>query len=211
MATFGMLSAVVEGLNGIGVSFSANATATAGQHTAGRALIILSLVMQLCVIASFIALAAVFQRRCWKANIRGQVISTPLTTLYISTFCIFVRSIYRMVQQCSNTNLAAGGSKNLTPLAQYEWFFYVFEAVPMLFNSVLWNLRHPRHHLPENDHIFLAKDGTTHLEGRHVDIRPRLVRIIDPYGLCLRKGRDSRPFWELDEFSSDTSRLATQA
>lgn len=73
----------------------------------------------------------------------------------------------------------------------------------MLANSVLWNVRHPRHYLPENYYIYLAQDGRTELEGRfRKDNRPWIIKHFDPFGIFAQKKQEDRRFWELDDYSS---------
>ena len=53
---------------------------------------------------------------------------------------------------------------DFSPLMRYEWFFYVFEAVPMFVNTFLMNWFHPAKYLPRSNKVFLAQDGVTEVE-----------------------------------------------
>jgi RTA1 like protein len=209
LSIFGALSVVVEALNSIGVSFRANTKATQSHQALGEHLTTAALVLQLVVIAIFVVLATIFHRRCAKANIHTKAVSAPLNTLYISTSLIFIRCIYRLVEQFGNTTVDLDdldALKALSPVLRHEWFFYVFEATLMLANSVLWNVRSPGRHLPGNYRIYLALDGTTELEGEDKsDNRSLLATLIDPLGLILRKKKDNGPILELNDLPAADS------
>lgn len=211
MSTFGALSVLVETLNSTGVSLRSNTRAPQGTQVLGSRLTTAALVIQLIAIAVFVLLAAIFHRRCAKANIHVKALSAPLTTMYISMSLILVRCIYRMVEQFGNTTVRLDDPSALialSPTLRYEWFFYVFEATLMLVNSVLWNVRNPRRHLPKNNHVYLAEDGRTELEGEDkTDGRPLLATVIDPFGIVLRKKKVSRPFGELNSYPDANRRV----
>ncbi|KAL1854607.1 hypothetical protein Plec18170_004697 [Paecilomyces lecythidis] len=201
LTTFGTLSAFVEGLNGAGVSLLSNKGATKANQNIGRALTMVSLALQLVVIAVFALIAGLFHWRCAKANIHAKI-TPPLITLYMSASLILIRCIYRMVEESGTTTPKGDDMTTLSPILRYEWFFYVFEATVMLLNSVLWNVRHPRHYLPENSLVYLARDGTSELVGRRwTDSRPWIIAHFDPFGIFAPKEKEKRPFWELDEYS----------
>ena len=44
-----------------------------------------------------------------------------------------------------------------------EWYFYVFEGVTMLANSMLWNVWHAGRYLPRTKNIFMGEDGRTEM------------------------------------------------
>lgn len=205
MATFGTLSALIEALNSLGVSLRSNPSASPTSQATGSHFTTVALVLQIVVIATFVVLAVLFHRRCSQANIRVKAVSSPLITLYISTALIFVRCVYRMVEETGNTTVDLDNPEALaalSPALRYEWFFYVFEATLMLINSVLWNVRNPRCYMPGNYRVYLSRDGTTEIEGEDMsDTRPLLVRVFDPFGLIVRKKKTSSPYWELDNCS----------
>lgn len=205
MATFGTLSALIETLNSLGVSLRSNPSASPTSQATGSHFTTAALVLQIVVIATFVVLAVLFHRRCSQANMRVKAVSSPLITLYISTVLIFVRCVYRMVEETGNTTVDLDNPEALaalSPALRYEWFFYVFEATLMLINSVLWNVRNPRRYMPGNYRVYLSRDGTTEIEGEDMsDTRPLLVRVFDPFGLIVRKKKTSSPYWELDNCS----------
>lgn len=67
----------------------------------------------------------------------------------------------------------------------------------MLLNSVMFNWRHPRRYLPENNKIYLSEDGVTEVEGEGCqDVRAVWRSFLDPFDLWglvngKRKGREN--------------------
>lgn len=77
---------------------------------------------------------------------------------------ILIRSVFRLVEYSGDDALDIynyPALEKLTPLRRYEWYFWVFEASPMLVSSIVWNVWHPRRYLPENPCLHLDRDGTT--------------------------------------------------
>ncbi|KAJ4308323.1 hypothetical protein N0V84_012163 [Fusarium piperis] len=64
----------------------------------------------------------------------------------------------------------------LSPILRYEAFFYIFEAVFMLINSILWNVWHPSRFLPKDYYIYLSQDGTEVKGQKDSDGRPLLAK-----------------------------------
>jgi len=95
---------------------------------------------------------------------------------------------------------------SLSPVIRYEWYFYVFEAVLMLCNQVLMNVRHPRRWLPKSTKTYLAQDGVTEIDGPgYKDTRPFWQTLVDPFDLLglLSKGNEddkTKRFWEGNGF-----------
>ncbi|KAF7178047.1 hypothetical protein CNMCM7691_006705 [Aspergillus felis] len=169
LAIFGALMGVVEALNALGVAF--NADPTGSQQGLGKALILVALALQLCVVLAFVSIAGSFQWRCAKANICRRSLPALLVALDISMALILVRCIYRLVEHAGNTSVDLSdpeGLRTLSPLLRYEWFFYVFEASLMLVNSFLWNVFNPGRYLPRHHTVYLAADGTTEIEEEEV-------------------------------------------
>lgn len=202
MTTFGAISSIVEALNGNGASYSSNANLPESKQNIGRDLLKAALIIQLCVIASFILLATYFHRKCHKANLLPENLKAVLYTLYCSSALILVRTIYRTVEYFSVSEIRIGPGFNpmsISPIVRYEWFFWIFEALLMITNSVLLNVRHPALFLPVNNKIYLAEDGVTEIVGPgYQDKRNFLLTIFDPFDLIgLAKGRDkSGRYWE---------------
>ena len=151
----------VEVFNGIGVAFSSNPAGN--EQGVGRVLVLLSLAIQICVIASFVVITGIFWRRCAKAGIHNQAVPKLLLVLYLSMAFIFIRCIYRLVEHVGNTAIDLSDPQELatlSPLERYEWFFYVFEGATMLANSLLWNVFNPGRFLPRTINTWIGEDGT---------------------------------------------------
>ncbi|KAK5129267.1 hypothetical protein LTR08_003646 [Meristemomyces frigidus] len=159
LATFGILSMLVESLSGIGVPWIANSQATEQLQKAGHALVKASLLLQIVVVSASIPLAVVFQRRCaqMESPEHARRIKGPLTTIYLSTALILVRCIYRTVEYFIVSGNA--DDDNASIIQRYECFFYIFEATLMLSNEIWWNVRYPMRDLPRSKVIYLARDG----------------------------------------------------
>jgi hypothetical protein len=212
LTTFGFVSMIVEILNALGVSYLANPNLGGKIVKLGNILLKTSLIIQVLVIALFCAVAGLFHRRCIKAGITSRNIQRPLLTLYISMALILIRTIYRMAEHFGASriplNPPPGWNPNsLSPIVRYEWFFYVFEASLMLINTVLWNVNHPRHYLPQDYHIYLAQDGKTELTGPGwEDDVPWFITFLDPFGVTAAvissEKKKEKPFWEKNGFEN---------
>lgn len=207
LTTFGAISAIVEALNGNGASYSSNANLPESKQKLGRDLLKAALIIQLGVITSFLVLAVYFQRRCQKHNLLPQNLKTILITMYCSSALIMVRTIYRTVEYFSILQIhdtPGFDPLSISPIVRYEWFFWVFEALIMIANSVLLNFRHPASCLPSNNKTYLAEDGVTEIEGPgYADRRNFIVTILDPFDVIgLIKGRDKEKYWERQEESN---------
>lgn len=192
----------MEALNGNGASYSSNPKLPESKQDIGRDLLKAALIIQLCIISSFVLLAMYFHRRCYKANLLPENLKAVLYTLYGSSALIAVRTIYRTVEYffISEIRVRSGFSPmSISPIVRYEWFFWVFEALLMITNSVLLNVRHPARFLPRSNKIYLARDGTTEIVGPgYEDKRNFLLTIFDPFDIVgLIKGRDKGDrYWE---------------
>ena len=168
----------------------------------GRSLIKAALIIQLCIMLSFVLLATYFHRNCYKANLLPKNLKAVLYTLYCSSILIGVRTIYRTVEYFSISQVRVQPGfdpMSISPIIRYEWFFWVFEALLMVINSALLNVRHPALYLPRNNKIYLAQDGVTEIEGPgYEDKRPFLWTILDPFDIVgLVKGIDiATRYWE---------------
>lgn len=205
LAIFGGLMAVIEALNGVGVSLSANPSSSKSTQDLGGHLSVAAISMQLGAICIFMVLAAIFHRRCMKANIRTKRVLTPLLTLYASMALILIRCIYRLVEHMGYKAIDLEDFQSLfelTPILRYEWFFYVFEATLMFINSAIWNIWNPARYLPQNYHVYLSKDGVTELEGMS-DSRSWPQKLVSTltFGILYRRKIEGPPFEELTSYS----------
>ncbi|KAK7966549.1 RTA1 domain protein [Apiospora aurea] len=218
LTTFGALSAAVEILNALGISYIANPNAGSDFNQLGEVLTKVPLFLQIVVIGLFIVLASTFYCRCRQAGVASHNVSMVLWTLYISSGLILIRTIYRLAEHFS-TSRSQLMDPNLdwstvSPILRYEWFFYVFEAAVMLINMLLWNTLHPRRCLPESYQVYLAQDGKTELAGPGWESGQNFwMTLIDPFGFmqCTRdrqKGKGhgtEKPFWEDNGYTRSNS------
>jgi hypothetical protein len=203
LSTFGALSSIIEALNANGAAYVANSSLSKSKQNTGKTLLKVALCLQLGVLGCFVLLAASFHRNCKKANILPSNLRAALTTLYISSALIGVRTIYRTAEYFSTSSLNFSDPdialSSITPMMRYEWFFWVFEASLMVINSCLLNARHPMRYLPRNNKIYLAEDGQTEILGAgYEDKRSFLVTFLDPFDLwgMLRGKSLGQKFWE---------------
>jgi hypothetical protein len=197
---------LVEALNALGVSLSANTSGKESTQRIGSSLTIAAVTLQLVVILVFFCMAAVFHRRCTKAQIRAKNVYTLLTTLYLSMTLILVRSIYRMIEHTGPHKIEINNLDSLwklSPLLRYEVFFYVFEASLMLVNSLLWNVWHPGRFMASDNRVYLARDGTEAIRDEDTDRRPLLAKTanIVTFGLLFRQKGQAERFHQLEEYS----------
>ncbi|KAH6854671.1 hypothetical protein B0I37DRAFT_401608 [Chaetomium sp. MPI-CAGE-AT-0009] len=210
LTTLGALSAVVEVLNALGVAYLATSRTPEGKkYELGHNLLRASLALQLAVIVLFFTLAGLFHARCARAGVAHPRVRAVLYSLYASMLLILARTIYRAVEHFAAPMVVAGAGagggageeawRSLSPIIRYEWFFWVFEAAPMLVNVLMWNARHPRRYLPQSYKRYLAQDGQTEVDGPGwADKRNLVMTVIDPFGIVAmcEKGRRGEPFWE---------------
>lgn len=155
---------IVETLNSLGIAFTSNPKSS--QAETGKVLVLAAIGIQICLIFTFYCLAGIFHWRCSKNDVRAKPIPTLPFVMYASMSLILIRSIFRMVQHTGNSNVDIAnpeGLKSLSPLLRYEWYFYVFEGVTMLANSLLWNVWHTGRYLPQTKDIFMGEDGRTEM------------------------------------------------
>jgi hypothetical protein len=205
LTTFAAFSAVVEALNANGAANVANSSLPQSKQDIGKSLLKSALVLQLGILASFVALAGYFHHQCKKAGLLSKNLKAVLLTLYCSSTLIGVRTIYRTVEYFTTASLNFHGDidpSTLSPVLRYEWLFWVFEATLMMINSWLLNARHPMRFLPRNNKIYLAEDGVTEIEGPgYEDKRKFIVTFLDPFDFYgMAKGRNmQKRFWETHE------------
>lgn len=200
LSGFGLLSLIIEILNGIGASFTVNGDLSQGLKNLGDGMMKTSMALQLIVNGCFIALVGLVHKRCHDAGVFKRNVRQPIITLYMSTFLIMLRTIYRAVEHFGFKDLNWGELDNpldAPAVVRYEWIFYAFEVSPMLINLVLWNSRHPRRYLPELTTKYLARDGVTEVNGVvWQDTRSKLASFLDPFdvfGMCRGRTK-SRKF-----------------
>lgn len=222
LTTFVGASFIVEVLTGNGAAKAANSASTPTEVSVGKALLKTALVLQLAILVLFVAIAARFHLNASRAgslsksttgdHAPGSKVRAVILTLYVSTALISIRTIYRTVEYFSIASLHITSSTNesdLSPLLRYEWFFWVFESIPMFFNTVLLNWRHPGRYLPRQITTYCGQDGIER-EGQGMkDHRSMASKFFDPFdfkGLVLGRDKNNR-WWEQNDVV-DAERVA---
>ena len=190
--TFIALDGVVEALAGNGASKALNPSLPKTEIKVGIGLVKASLILQLALFVAFVWLIVIFHRRCVRAKVISHRVKIVIYELYATSCLILLRNTFRT----ATFFLKFDSYTNRT-----EWTVWVFEFVPMVMVSWLYNVYPPAKYLPANHKIYLAKDGKTELIGPgHVDKRPFIVTLIDPFDIAgLVTGKDQKNrFWEED-------------
>ena len=190
LSTFTGLDAIVAVLTGNGASRVPNVQATVTDLKVGRGLIRASILLQMACFVGFIALEATLHRRLVSANLLMPKLRTIIILLYASSAMIMVRNIYRVVDVWEGYT---------GYLETHEALFYVFDAAVMLVNSVMLNVWHPSMYLPNDNKIYLARDGVTERQGPGwIDKRNFLLTILDPLdiGSLIRRKDNKDMFGE---------------
>ncbi|KAL8720331.1 MAG: hypothetical protein Q9225_002793 [Loekoesia sp. 1 TL-2023] len=200
ISTFLGLDAIVGILTGNGGARVANTDATPEERDVGKALLRASILLQVISFFLFVLLEAVFHRRCHKAGIlapkptpeankQANKVRRVLYLMYISSIIISSRHIFRVVDVWQ-------GYKGY--LETHEWPLYIFDGLFMFANALMLNIWHPMKYLPNDNKIYLSKDGTTERLGPGwEDRRFLLITIIDPFDIVgLFVKRDKEKFWD---------------
>jgi hypothetical protein len=100
----------------------------------------------------FFGFAIKFHIEMRKAELRGTLSATKalwrwmLFPLYVSLVFISIRIFYRLAEFSNGTD-----EKN--PLPFHEAYAYVFDAMPMFFAIIIWNISHPGRILQGQDAV----------------------------------------------------------
>jgi hypothetical protein len=190
--TFVALDTIDGVLAGNGAALAANRENTPAKIRLGVVLVKVSLFLLLGMFMAFVGLVIHFHRRAVRHGVFNYKMKVIVYEMYVSSFLICLRNAFRTAAFFYSFDSVANGD---------EWPFWVFEAVPMLLNSVMLNIWPPAKYLPANNKVYLATDGKTELEGPGmVDKRPFFSTLFDPFDIMgLVKGRDNKNrFWEKD-------------
>ncbi|KAK5163547.1 uncharacterized protein LTR77_010496 [Saxophila tyrrhenica] len=192
-----VLGVTVETLTGIGAGQAVPAQPGTSRYVVGGTLMAVALLLQACIEMSFITMVAIIHRRCVRSGMLTSNIRTVCYTLYGTSFLILARCIFRAVE----TFLSYGPQceqYHCGPIANNEWFLYVFEAAPMVLYTYWLNFFHPGRFLPIEHRRFLDPDGQTERMGPGwIDDRTRSQRLLDPFDFKgARSGRSEQAmFW----------------
>jgi RTA1 like protein len=197
------IATIVETLNGNRVSYWSNIKNSGGKQSMCKRFLKAALVLQLVVLICFLSLTGYFHYQCKKRDPFPKNVRGVLITLYCSSVLIGIRAIYRTVEYytISTFRYTPATSSSASPIIREEVFFWVFEALLMLANSFLFNLRNPMRFLPRDFKVYLAEDGITEVEGPgYLDLRCLLIAMVDPFDFMgLAMGRHlKRDFWKTD-------------
>ncbi|KAJ5163559.1 RTA-like protein [Penicillium coprophilum] len=198
--TFIALGVAIESITANGAARVASADSSVSSQNTGKALLKAALIMQIVLMAGFVALAGRFHFNCSRGGVLNHKIKNALLVLYCSCTLIMIRTIFRTVEYFTAASLNAYTDlENISPVLKQEWFFWVFEVVFMYSNTTLLNVFHPMHWLPRSNKIYLAEDGVTEIEGPgYDDPRHWLQTVVDPfdiYGLIVNRGKKEK-YWE---------------
>ncbi|KAJ5188628.1 RTA-like protein [Penicillium cf. griseofulvum] len=213
--TFIALGLAIESITANGAARVAGADSSVSSQNTGKALLKAALIMQIVLMAGFVALAGRFHLNCSRGGVLNHKIKRALLVLYCSCSLITIRTIYRTVEYFTAASLNAYTDlEHISPVLKQEWFFWVFEVVFMYSNTTLLNVFHPMHWLPHSNKIYLAEDGVTEIEGPgYDDPRHLLQTVVDPfdiYGLIVNRGKKEK-YWEAGPTGrEDTTAKTTQ-
>ena len=200
LTTFIMLDTVVEVLAANGASSNASAK-NVNQRKSALDRMLASIILQTVLEVLFFSSVAFVERRCREANHFPQNLKIVCYILYVTSFMMFVRCIFRIVEgfeerKCALDNPYCGS------VDRHEWFFYVFEVANIFLFVLLLTIFPPGKYLPPNDKIYLDPlDGTERVGPgfANADKRPFIVTLLDPcntYQLITGSGLTVEKFWE---------------
>lgn len=190
LTTFLALDALCEAIIVNGALRVANTNWSEGQRKVGDALIKAGLLLQCAMFVAFVVIGAIFHLRANKAGVMKKNLKTVLILMYISSIIITARCIYRIVEYFQGVS---------GQVFRHEFYFYIFEASIMFFNTAMLNGFHPGRYLPRSNKVFLATDGKTELHGPGWQAKRNvLMTFIDPFDIQgLIQGKDKKnKFWE---------------
>ncbi|KAL8916137.1 MAG: hypothetical protein Q9172_006434 [Xanthocarpia lactea] len=200
ISTFVGLDAVIGVITGNGGARVASVDASPSDIRAGRAMLRTSIILQLVSFFLFVALEGFFHRRCIRqgllaprpspeANKQSNNLRRILHLMYISSAIISCRHVFRVVEVFQGSDGYLG---------RHEWPLYVFDGVFMFANMLMLNIWNPMRYLPNDNKIYLSKDGVTQRLGPGwLDKRHFVLTIIDPFDVGgLFKKKDKCKFWD---------------
>lgn len=203
ISTFLGLDALIGVITGNGGARVANPDASPSDISAGKAMFRASIILQLVSFFLFVALEGFFHRRCIRqglvapkptpeANEQSKKLRRILNLMYISSAIISCRHVFRVVEVFQGYD---------GYLATHEWPLYIFDGLFMFANMLMLNIWHPMQYLPNDNKIYLSKDGVTQRWGPGwVDKRHFILTIVDPFdvaGLFMKKDKDR--FWDHED------------
>lgn len=200
LTTFVGIDAIIEGVIVNGAVRTVNFSATEKTREVGSIMVKTALILQALMFFLFVLLAGRFQLQCERAKVLKPKHRTVLRVMYVSATIVTARCIYRIVEYFQGTD---------GEVYRHEAYFYVFEASIMFINTLILNIWHPGARLPQDNKVFLAKDGVTERRGPGWDDdRPWIVTVFDPFDLgSMLSGGKHTAFWELSDEELEALRL----
>jgi hypothetical protein len=157
------LTCVIISLTAQGTSSFFSPDATDGSVSAGLALLKASLIMQLFLNVTFIAIIGIFHRRYSSQGIFQQSgerrIKIVTVTLCISVAWILVRNLFSTIQIFLPSN---------SPVWTAEAYFWVFDATPMLAYTVFLHILHPAKYFQIEGDCYTARSATERINDAEV-------------------------------------------
>jgi hypothetical protein len=180
LTTFVGVDFLIELMVANGAAKAVNTSAGVAERLAGQILIKTALILQACTFRAYVAIMAVWHTRARGKGLMTGNLRRVVAVMYTSAPLISVRCIYRIVEYFEGwmgwivsevvtfqyllpgLRLTAYSSRRRNT---HEAYFYVFEALLVLANSVMLNAMHPGPLLPRDSRVYLAPDGFTELKG----------------------------------------------
>lgn len=204
LVTFASLAAVAELVTIAGIAYLTNRDLPDKSLQLGYTLTKASLVLQLLIIVVVFALAGVFHRCFRVGGIKAARVVRPMQVMYASMLLVLARTLFRTVELFAGSPWINRGDDSLAlrPATRYEWYFYVFDAAPLLIATVLWNIWHPGRFLPQDRRAYLAQDGVTLLMGPGwKDSRSLTETFFNPFAMLTTRGGHQKQFWESNGYA----------
>ena len=154
----GSLTLLVEAASNVGIPWIHKYDEPGYLQDAGNALVKASLLLQSPFVSASLAPAIIFQRRCrvQDSSEHATLTKRPLLTLHKGTALILVRCTHRTVEYPIITGCSF---EAVLVIERCEVFFYLFEAILILVNELLWNITFPMHKVQTSKLICLARNG----------------------------------------------------
>lgn len=141
-------------LQAVGTSMLTDALGEPHQARVAQKILVTGLLLQIITFGIYTVLAILFDFRSSR-DPALRAYKTQLESLrmlwiafYISAALITIRTIYRTVEFMNVVPSSSGLYNQDGYLFNREWWFFVFESVPILFSVIVFSIWHPRAYLP---------------------------------------------------------------
>ncbi|RDL40884.1 putative rta1 [Venustampulla echinocandica] len=201
ISTFVFLGVVVEALSANGAA-ALTVAKTADKRNSALTRMLAALILQAVLEIFFSSLVALVEIRCRKAKTFPRNVRIVCYLLYITSFMMLVRCIFRVVEGIEVRDCL--GVPNCGTISQKEWLFYVFEVANISLFVLLLTIFPPGKYLPPNDKVYLDPLDGSERAGpgfAQADRRPFWQTVMDPFNfqlLTTGSGVAVEKFWEGD-------------